>query len=229
MGNVLVFDVETAGGFAAPKVYDVGGVVMDTASGYIQHRFHYGVLEVIGNPQLMATAYYGWKMPKYWQSVYERKTVPMSFADVLRKLTATVDFYDCIAIAAYNAGFDNRAMAATCEYLFENRNWMNREIPIWDIWNGACSNICNTEKYFKWCEKHGYISEAGNPRTSAEVVFQYITGKTAFEEEHIGMADSEIEAAILYSVLRRKHKADLEIAPNPWRKVGDKYKASRGY
>ena len=101
MGNVLIFDVETAGGFAAPKVYDCGGCVMDTATGYIQHRFHYGVLEVLGNPQLMATAYYGWKMPKYWQSVYERKTVPMPFADVLRKLTATVDFYDIEAIAAY--------------------------------------------------------------------------------------------------------------------------------
>ena len=164
MGNVLIFDVETAGGFAAPKVYDCGGCVMDTATGYIQHRFHYGVLEVLGNPQLMATAYYGWKMPKYWASVYERKTIPMTFADVLRKLTATVDFYDIEAIAAYNAGFDMRAMRATCEWLYENSNWMNRDVQVWDIWGGACSNICNTEKFFKWAERHGYISEAGNPR-----------------------------------------------------------------
>lgn len=227
MGNILIFDVETAGGFGAPKVYDCGGCVMDTATGYIQHRFHYGVLEVLGNPQLMATAYYGWKMPKYWQSVYERKTVPMPFADVLRKLTATVDFYDIEAIAAYNAGFDMRAMRSTCEWLYENSNWMNRDVKVWDIWGGACSNICNTEKFFKWAERNGYISEAGNPKTSAEVVFQYITGKPAFEEEHIGLADSEIEAAILHSVLRRKRKADLTIRPNPWQEVGNKYKASR--
>lgn len=227
MGNVLVFDVETAGGFKAPMVYDVGGVVMDTSTGYIQHRFHYGVLEVLGNPQLMATAYYGWKMPKYWQGVYERKIVPMPFADVLRKLTATVDFYDVDAIAAYNAGFDNRAMGKTTEWMFDNPNWLNRQVPIWDIWGGACSNICNTEKFFKWAENHGYISEAGNPKTSAEVVFQYITGKPDFEEEHTGMEDSEIEAAILFSVLRRKRKADMAIRANPWKEVADKYKASR--
>ena len=56
MGNVLIFDVETAGGFAAPKVYDCGGCVMDTATGYIQHRFHYGVLEVLGNAKAAGIA-----------------------------------------------------------------------------------------------------------------------------------------------------------------------------
>ena len=51
MGNVLIFDVETAGGFGAPKVYDCGGCVMDTATGYIQHRFHYAST---GNPYMSA-------------------------------------------------------------------------------------------------------------------------------------------------------------------------------
>lgn len=225
MGNVLILDVETAGGFQSPLVYDVGGAVMDTATGYIAHRFHYAALEVIGNPTLMATAYYGWKMPKYWLSVYERKTIPMQFADILRKLTAIIDYHDIQAIAAYNAGFDCKALKSTTEWLYENPNWLNRDIPVWDIWGGACSNICNTKKYMAWAEKHGYISDAGNPQTSAEIVFRYITGKADFNEEHTGMEDSEIEAAILYSVLRRKRKADLTIRANPWREVAKAYKA----
>ena len=71
---------------------------------------------------------------------------------------------------------------------------MNRDVKVWDIWGGACSNICNTEKFFKWAERNGYISEAGNPKTSAEVVFQYITGKSALR-----IAKSRRLSCIAYS------------------------------
>lgn len=223
MEKYLVLDTETTGGLARPIAYDVGGVVVDN-TGYIHERFHWAVLEIIGNPAKMATAFYAEKMPLYWQEVYNHNIRPLPFADILRKITALCDFHDIVGIPAFNMGFDNRAMGNTCEDIFNNRNWLNRDIPLMCIWNAACTSIMNTEKFIKWCVKNGYISEKGNPRTNAEVCFRYITGNPKFTEEHTGGRDAEIEAAILSAILRRKKgNPDFTVKGGPWRTPANLY------
>lgn len=216
MAKYLVLDTETTGGLGHPLAYDVGGVVMEE-TGYIVERFHWAVLEIIGNPALMATAFYAEKMPLYWQEVYRGNIRPLYMADVLRKITALCDFHDIAAVAAYNAGFDNRSMKNTTAHVFDNENWLNRNIPVWDIWAGACNSVLNTEKFIRWAVKMGHISDKGNPKTNAEVCFQYITGNGKFQEEHTGGRDAEIEAAILAAILRRKKRPDFSIKAAPWR------------
>lgn len=218
MEKVLIIDTETANGFAHPLCYDVGGVVVDD-TGYIYHRFHFAALEIIGNPHIMDTAYYANKMPLYWKAVAAGEIIPLPFAEILRKLTAIIDLYDIHEIAAYNMNFDNRALSATCEYLFDNPNWLNRDCKLSCIWSAACSSLLNTQKYIKFCVKHGYFSDAGNPKTSAEIAFRYITGNKDFEEEHTGGKDAEIEAAIYTACKRRKVKTNWTPRANPWRDV----------
>lgn len=218
MEKFLILDTETTGGLTHPLAYDVGGVVMDS-TGYIVERFHWAVLEVIANPGLMASAFYASKMPIYWKEVAAGNIKPLPFADILRKITALIDYHDIKAVAAYNAAFDKRAMENTCEYLFNNRNWLNRDVPIWCIWCAACDGLLATKKFIAFAEKNGFISEKGNPKTSAEIAFRYITGNTTFEEEHTGGRDAEIEAAIMAAILRRRKKSNFEIVGNPWRKV----------
>ena len=218
MEKILVFDTETAGGFANPLVYDVGGVVMDE-TGFIYERFHWAVLEIIGNPHIMDTAYYAEKMPKYWLEVAAGNIKVLPFAEVLQKLTALIDWHDIKTIAAYNFRFDAKAMSSTAMRLFNNPNWMNRVYTPACIWCGACDSVLHTKKFYNWAIKNGYVSECGNPRTNAEVCFRYITGNADFIEEHTGGKDAEIEAHILAAILRRRQKADLTPIANPWRKV----------
>lgn len=218
MEKFLILDTETANGFAHPLAYDVGGVVVDQ-TGFIYERFHWAVLEIIGNPHIMDTAYYAEKMPRYWQEVAAGNIKPLPFADVLRKLTALVDYHDISHIAAYNWQFDERALRSTAEYLFDNPNWMNRPFTPMCIMCAACDSIMSTQKYVKWAVKNGYISEKGNPRTTAEVCFRYITGNHNFTEEHTGGKDAEIEALIFAAILRRKKPADFTPKANAWRKV----------
>lgn len=222
----LVLDTETTGGLGKPLAYDVGGCVVD-ASGYIWERFHWATLEIIGNPKRMASAFYAEKMPLYWEEVSNGNIQPLHFADILRRLTGLVDFHHISAIAAYNAAFDLRSMANTCEYLFDNTNWMNRDTPVWDIWAGACTSVLDSDKFCRWACTNGEVSDKGNPRTSAEVCFRYITGKTDFVEEHTGGRDAEIEAAILVALLRcKKHPPKFDIIPGgPWRIPARRYKA----
>lgn len=224
----LVLDTETTGGFKNPLTYDVGGVVVD-ATGYIWERFHWAALEIIGNPSLMASAFYAEKMPMYWEEVSNGNIQPLHFADILRRITGLCDFHAISAVAAYNAGFDVNSLGATTEWMFGegNRNWLNRDIPVWDIWAGACTSVLNSDKFCKWAAANGEVSDKGNPRTSAEVCFRYISGKKDFVEEHTGGRDAEIEAAILVALLRcRKTPPKFDIIPGgPWRIPSKRYKA----
>lgn len=224
----LVLDTETTGGLGKPLAYDVGGVVVD-ASGYVWERFHWGVLEILGNPSKMATAFYSEKMPMYWEEVAAGNIVPLHFADILRRLTGLVDFHHITAVAAYNAAFDLRSMSNTSEFMFGDGNsrWLNRDTPTWDIWAGACTSVLDTAKFCRWACTNGQVSDKGNPKTSAEVCFRYITGKTDFTEEHTGGRDAEIEAAILVALLRcKKNPPKFDIIPGgPWRIPAKRYKA----
>lgn len=223
MDKFLVLDTETAGGLGNPLAYDVGGVVVDS-TGYIHERFHWVCLEIIGNPAIMSTAFYAEKMPIYWQEVAKGTIKPLAFADILRKITALCDFHDIKAIPAYNMAFDNRALSNTCEHIFNNKKWLNRDIPLWCIWSAACESVLNTEKFIKWAVKNNLISEKGNPRTNAEICFRYITGNGKFQEEHTGGRDAEIEAAILSAILRRKSQPSFAIKGMPWRTPAKKYR-----
>lgn len=218
MEKFLIIDTETANGFAQPLAYDVGGCVVD-ATGYIYERFHWATLEIIGNPHIMDTAYYAEKMPLYWQGVANHEIQPLPFETILRKLTALIDYHDIKKVGAYNWQFDNRALASTCEYLFGNRNWCNREIEPFCIWCGACDSVLHTAKFVKWAIKNGFTTDKGNPQTTAEICFRYITGNLEFEEMHTGGKDAEIEAHIFAAINRRKKKADFTPIGSPWRKV----------
>ena len=223
MGNILILDTETTGGFECPLVYDCGGAVMDK-TGFIYRRFHYVVLDIISNPALMNTAYYVEKMPRYWQETAAGNIKVLPFADILRELTAMIDTLGVDTLAAYNLPFDDRAMRSTCEYLFENSGWLDRDVNKACIWAGACDSILHTKKFLKWAEKNGYISNKGNPLTSAEICFRYLTSNNGFTEEHTGGKDAEIEAHIMAAILRRRAKVDFTPTASPWRKVASLYK-----
>lgn len=220
MEKFLIIDTETANGFAHPLCYDVGGVVVD-ATGFIYERFHWAVLEIIGNPHIMDTAYYAEKMPLYWQAVANHEIQPLPFEAVLRKLTALIDYHDIKKVGAYNWNFDQRALSSTAEYLFDNPNWCNREITPFCIMCAAADSFMQSKKYINFVNRNGLLTEKGNPSTTAETAFKYITGNLEFTEQHTGGKDAEIEAAIFANIMRRKKKTDWTPRYNVWRKVAD--------
>ena len=87
-----------------------------------------------------------------------------------------------------------------------------------DIWSAIVMTKCCCKKYVKFCKKNGFMTEKGNCKTSAEVVWGYLTNNPNFEEEHTGLADCEIEYKILLTAKSTKKKIDGTIR-NPWKLV----------
>ena len=131
------------------------------------------------------------------------------------------------AAFAYNSPFDQAALKATVDFEFTK--------PVKDLWTAAAVYVCD-EDYIRWARTHGKVTEKGNIKTGAEVVYQYLSGVNEFEELHTAYQDSQIEKEILKQIIAKGVDINkLENHPAPWRIVKkraeemDEWEASGGY
>jgi len=208
-----IIDTETANGLYSPLVYDVSVIIFDKQDNEY-FRKNWLISEVWQNSNLMSSAYYAWKMPLY--DNFETHVVNMfqficEFVEIINK-------YNVTHLLAYNLNFDIKALNNTarkynqCEFLGENLQNL-------DVWSMSCELICNTEKYKNYCKNNGYVSEKGNYKTSAEIVYRYMTNDDNFDESHTSMKDCEIEKEIFFKCLKQKKAYKTGIVHNPWRKI----------
>lgn len=181
-------------------VYDIGWVVTDK-KGKIYKKRSFVVAEIFLDKNLMNSAYYKEKIPKYWKAIKEGKTKIAQFLTIQRIYCKDCKEYNVKATFAHNASFDLRALNNTVRYLTgsKKRFFFPYRIEIWDTLKMS-RDIFKTKKgYADFCNEHGYKTKHKMPqnRYTAEILYKYITGDYNFEEEHMGLADIEIETKIL--------------------------------
>lgn len=158
---------------------------------------HKNIKEILENP-----CKYHWDMPQTFFDRFIQDLVENNVKEIW----------------AYNCTFDKSAISRVIEYLGKNNNFVQMGISWLDIWSAIVMTKCCCKKYVKFCKKNGFITEKGNCKTSAEVVYGYLTNNPNFEEEHTGLADCEIEYQILLMAKTSKKKIDGTIR-NPWKLV----------
>ena len=203
----LVIDVETAGGLDNPLVYDVGGAVVDKY-GKIYETFSFVIEEVFyGQSELMKSAYYAAKIPDYKKEIFEGKRTVATFAQVHNFINRILKEYNINVFLAYNARFDNNALNNTLQFLTEGKRkyFLPYEIDVQCIWTMAKDTICKQRTYKKFCLDNGFLTANNRLKTSAEIVYRYMTYSIDFEESHTGLEDVKIETAI-FAYCIRQHK-----------------------
>ena len=197
--NVLVLDTETTG-LDKPFCYDISWVIMDTETGNLIHFSANVVEQVWHNLPLFESAYYKEKRIKYIEMMRRHEAIMDKWGYIMRKLKQDIRTYDIKAVYAYNSDFDDKVITYNCDW-FKCINPFD-EVPIFDI-RGYVHEFLVDSDYKRFCEKHERFTDTGNYSTTAETVFQYVTGETDFEEAHTALNDAEIEAEILFSCVER--------------------------
>ena len=106
------------------------------------------------------------------------------------------------------------------EYLIPIFELEELKIPIIDIWNVACTNIINHNKYKTFCLQNNLWSNSVQYfSSSAENVYRYLKKDADFIESHTALDDATIEAEILTKALK-KGKVDPQIKEFPFRNLG---------
>lgn len=221
----LVVDTETANGLDDPLVYDYGFSVIDR-HGNIYHKASFLIYDIfIGETELMQSAYYAKKIPRYEKDLKEGKRKLVQF-NTARKITADIMAeYGITKVWAFNARFDRNSLNTTMRYLTKSkyRYFFPRGTEVCCIWATACQTICQQKAYFKFIEKNQLV-KSGRVKTSAEVVYRFLTNDTEFIESHTALEDVEIEAKILAKIFRQHRSLDTIPRRFPTSQVNKAYK-----
>lgn len=226
----LVLDVETANSTNDPLVYDLGFAVCDR-KGNIYEAESYVVSDIFyKETELMQTAYYHEKLPKYYEGIKEKAFKVINFYTAKKRIADLIEKYNIKAVCAYNASFDTKALNTTQRYLTNSkyRYFLPYGTEVYCIWHMACQVICTQKRYIKFCLDNGFVSESGNIKTSAETVFAYMTKNEKYEECHTGLQDVLIETQIMAKCFAQHKKMNKKINRLCWRIPQSKAKETRG-
>lgn len=192
--NVMILDVE---GMSGHKPYNIGYIIGDNKGNILLER--------------------SWALPQcIWENLKncfcaeemthknveeiladfgsgdKRKYNYISNEDFFAQFEQDIINFNVHQIWAYNVTFDRCAI----RNLYENRPMLHNipwEVEWNDIWSAVTYSRCMCQKYINFCIENNFLTEKGNIKTSAEVVYAYYTKNPTFCEEHTGLADCHIE------------------------------------
>lgn len=213
----LMVDTETTNSLEHPLVYDIGLQVFNKKTGKVVEEKSLVVKDIYDNKDLMSSAYYIAKLPKYEKDLELGKRTKVSIYQAKRIFRQLIADYNIKVVIAHNIKFDYIALDTTLAYLTKskNRHFMPIGLNLFDtqMWVRKC--LANTEDYKKFCLENGYLTEKyKRPQITAEVVYRYLTNNVDFIEEHQGLADCDIERQIF--MWCKKQGVSVKAWGNTW-------------
>lgn len=204
--NRIVLDTETANSLEQPLCYDIGWAVVDENCDILKTE-SYAVAEIFLDKDLMTSAYYAEKLPKYWNDIKAGTRKLARLATVLKTLREDIAAYGVTEVYCHNARFDDLSTKLSERYLTASkyRYFFPKSVTICDTLKMARATFGKDENYIKFCFDNGFVTnhKTPRPRLTAEVIFRYLTNDCDFCEEHQGLADVLIEKEILKACLER--------------------------
>jgi len=201
--NFITVDTETVGLPPCNLVYDLGYTIATRKTVLVRRSFL--VKEIITDGDAMMGAFYAKKIFSHYIPALDTNEISLvSFADIANTMRKDVEEYNVSVLCAYNLNFDVSAIRATSAKLSHGKIF-SHPLDLLDLWTFA-SGALNTRLYHDLAREQGWISPAGNVRTTAEKAYAYLFGARDFVESHTALHDAEIETAILQKLLARKKR-----------------------
>lgn len=196
-------------------VYDLGWAVTDKR-GKIYKTRSFVIAEIFcGMKDVMKSAYYAEKIPKYWKDIKSGKRVLTTFWKVRKTFLDDVKEYGVKNVFAHNASFDVRALNNTIRYITKSKlRWFFPwKIEIWDTLKMARQTVGKQKSYIAFCLRNNYMTKHKKPqvRLTAEILYRYISNDNDFVESHTGLEDVLIETKIMAHCFKQHKKMEKRL------------------
>lgn len=198
MSNIIVFDTETID-VKNLDIFDFGFVVQTKTENIERSALIKSVYE---SEQFKNAYYYEKNSPIYAKLLEEGKIEMSNLRDERQALNSAIMDNEVRIIAGFVIDFDIRALNYNFEkYFGETKKItiddLNRKRRVIDI-GVLFGLIYGPRKDYKdFCMEHGFMTEKGNYKTTAEVMYRFITGNVEHTEQHTALSDSLEELEIL--------------------------------
>ena len=197
MKKYIILDTETANDIDCPLVYDFGFSVIDE-NGKSYASYSFVNADIFCDDEIMSTAYFADKIPQYWEDIKSGKRVLKSFRSIERIFRRVCREWGIDTFVAHNARFDYMALQITKRYITtsKERFFFPYGSKFVDTLKLSREVFGHDEIYRNFCITNGYVTNRGQNRYTAEVIYRFLTDDNSFEEEHTGLADCMIEKSI---------------------------------
>lgn len=214
--KIFLFDTETIG-IEEPFVYDIGWRVVDK-SGRVYSEQNYLVREVVTNPEKMASAYYHKKIYTDYLDLLDIGAVTLlEWTEIIELIREECAAHSVDVLSAYNLRFDIGAMRRTSK-LLRSSPVFNYRPDLLCLYVFACKTAFRSPLYHDLANMQGWVSPAGNVRTTAEHAYRFLSGDWSLVEDHTAASDTRIETEILARLMQRKTPIPYnDLTGNPWR------------
>jgi hypothetical protein len=229
----LVIDIESANSVDQALTYDIGFAVADKkghiyeSKSYVVSDIFFDEKKIYHNYELMNSSYYADKLPQYYDGIHNGLWSVCPLLLIRKEIHSLMKEYNITTVCAYNCSFDKNALNNSIRYISKSslRWFFPYGTEFYCIWNMACQTICRQVGYRNFCLENGFYSDSHNMKTSAEVVWAYLTQNADFEESHTGLEDVKIEVQIMAHCFRQHKKMDKGINRLCWRTPQAEFKA----
>lgn len=207
--RIMMIDTETTNSLEDPVVYDVGFQVFDLEGNTYESCSMINT-EVFNDPNLMSTAYYAEKIPRYMEQVLTGKSVMIPWKSIKTVVKDSIIRNDCRIVCAHNARFDCKSLNLTQRYITTSkwRYFLPYGVEWWDTLRMAREVLKQDDNYRQFCLDNGYVTSRNVSKYTAEVIYRYISGENEFIESHTGLEDVKIEKEIFLYCLKQNPEID---------------------
>jgi hypothetical protein len=211
--NIIILDVE---GMGTVRPYNIGYIIADTKGNIIAEKsfaLPSCIWENLKNC-FCAKEMTHKNIEEILADEKREKYRYISVEDCKDEIIEDIKEYNVSEIWAYNVAFDKGAL----QRLFGNDFYKLEELcSFYDIWSAIIYTKLVNKKFVRYCKKNGFLTESGNCKTSAEVVYGYLFNQPNFVEEHTGLADVKIEYQTYLKAKQTKKK--MLQKGNPWNMI----------
>jgi len=188
-------------------MYDCGWAVVDKRGKVYKERSFMNADVFLQEKELMKSAYYSKKIPKYWEEIKSGQRILTSFYNIKKTLLEDVKEFEVEEIYAHNMRFDYGSLNNTQRWLSKSkyRYFFPSNIIICDTMKMARDVIAPMPTFQRFCERNNFLTKNGQPQLKAEVLYKFISKDLDFVESHTGLEDVMIEKEIL-AYCYRQHK-----------------------
>ena len=188
-------------------VYDCGWAVVDKRGNVYRTRSFVNADIFLDEKDLMKSAYYAEKIPRYWEDIKAGRRTLTSFCNIRKTLMEDIAEFNVTEIFAHNMRFDYGTLNTTQRWLTKSkyRYFFSKDLVICDTLKMARDVIAKMPTYRRFCEENGYMTKNHQVKLTAEVIFRFITKNNDFIENHTGLEDVLIEKEIL-AYCYKQHK-----------------------
>lgn len=216
--TIAVIDTETA--TLTGDVFDFG-VVITNKKGEVLATYEAVVEEVFNDLAKMKKAFYFNKVDAFYRpNIRCGRMAVKPWSVICKEVNKLFKEWNVQTLAAYNLAFDNRVIIQTGK---AHGGFMAiHKMQKLDLWRVSCETLLQQKTYKKLAVELGWVSPAGNIKTSAEVAYRYGMGAWEFAESHTALDDALIETELLKKLFSLKKKVNYGIIAHPWRLVNKK-------